>query len=146
MSSLPSDRALRRLVAEIAMAGPDDIRAILDDLEPAQRVRVERMLAGLAGESEVRRTPVQTSIDRPALPDGLSPALMHRLGRDATEHGHVIEGQASKSFAMTTLALTTLQSCAAVMASQQASRVADAQRPTLLVSLFGLIPGLRATT
>ncbi|HLY89141.1 MAG TPA: hypothetical protein VKQ27_09160 [Acetobacteraceae bacterium] len=42
------DRALRREIARLAMLEPDDLRAILEALEPGRRRRVEGLLAQLS--------------------------------------------------------------------------------------------------
>ncbi|HEX8527299.1 hypothetical protein [Allosphingosinicella sp.] len=79
----PPDRALRRLVADLASARPDDVEAILAALEPGEREAVETLLE----DSRGRRAGAAPAADsRPAKPDeqqwaleGISPWLANRL-------------------------------------------------------------------
>ncbi len=103
MSPSRPDRALRRLVANLAAEASDGIRAILAELEPGERARVERLLGEYLGSSEA------TSSDRAAAPPppllrpaGVSPNLLARLDDEA-------------AFAITPLARQALREAAAAM-------------------------------
>lgn len=74
----PSDRALRRLVAEVAGAAPEDLQAILDELEPAQRERVLQLLRGYAGAPDAGAMTAGSATLRRVV-DGASPWLAARL-------------------------------------------------------------------
>ena len=52
MSRRYPDRDLRRLVAELASVGPEDLEAILGDLDAPQRRTVTELLAAYAGAAE----------------------------------------------------------------------------------------------
>lgn len=76
-----SDRKLRRLVADLAGATPEDIQAVLSGLEESQRERVEALLAEYGGERPGRPAPAAGALS-PVL-QGLSPWLADRLARAA---------------------------------------------------------------
>jgi hypothetical protein len=102
MPPRPSDRALRRLVAELATVAPEDVQAILAGLEESQRETVEALLAGYQGEPEVVvPLPVWTP-PATARIEGLSPWLEARL-----------HGLPDTEFAMTAAATQALNACAA---------------------------------
>lgn len=75
-----SDRALRRAVTGLARLHPDDVAAILAALDPAEKARVDALMAGFAGAPV---TPEQA----PAAPvfayEGVSPWLLGRIDPDA---------------------------------------------------------------
>lgn len=71
-----SDKALRRAVTGLARLHPDDVAAILAALDPAEKARVDALMAGFAG------APVAAEIE-PAAPafayEGASPWLLARI-------------------------------------------------------------------
>jgi hypothetical protein len=80
MPSRPADRALRRLVADLASLAPDDVEAILGELEPGQRARTQALLAHYIGASPTLAAPsVDDDAHRLAATPGLSPWLAARL-------------------------------------------------------------------
>ena len=50
MSAPPPDRALRRLIADLAVRDAEDVEAILETLQPSQRRRAEALLALCQGQ------------------------------------------------------------------------------------------------
>ena len=42
------DRLLKRKLAQLARLGPDDLRAVIGELEPAQQRRIEQLLRDVA--------------------------------------------------------------------------------------------------
>lgn len=101
MPPRPSDRALRKLVADLADRPKADIRAVLADLGPAERGRVERLMAEFRGEpvgSSSRATPAAAV----ANVEGLSPWLAARLRTAA-------DGVLTTDFVMTARALDALK-------------------------------------
>ena len=70
-----SDRALRRLVAELATTTPEDVQAILEGLDKPQREEVRALLAAYLGEpSTPMKAPEPAAIPTSKLV-GLSPWL-----------------------------------------------------------------------
>lgn len=69
------DRAFRRAVAELAALHRDDLGMVLDALAPAQRARIEALVAGHAEEppAAVPEAPP------PAIYEGVSPWLLVRI-------------------------------------------------------------------
>jgi hypothetical protein len=57
MSRRPPDRALRRAVAGLARLHPDDVEAILGALAPAEKARVDALVAGFAGRDPAGEPP-----------------------------------------------------------------------------------------
>lgn len=100
MSPRPPDQALRRMVAELAATTPDDVAAILAELDLPQRRRVEALLADYLGEpAEAAPAPPPPSVHKAA---GLSPWLAAR-----------IEGAPDETIRMTPAARDALRACAA---------------------------------
>lgn len=94
MSRRRSDRALKRAVADLARLHPDDVEAILGALEPHEKARIDRLVAGFsgpaaAGASEPEQEPVWTY-------DGVSPWLLDRIDPDARS------GRAGRDFVLMT--------------------------------------------
>jgi hypothetical protein len=107
MSPRPPDQALRRTVAELATAAPDDVEAVLAGLDLPQRRQVQALLADYLGhppEILVAPTPVPaaTSVSKV---EGLSPWLAARVEGD----------QQGEGFSMTPVAVETLRACAAAL-------------------------------
>jgi hypothetical protein len=75
------DRTLRRMAMDLATLHPDDADAVLGELEPGQRKRVEMLLADLSefGFGERPQKDASPSID----PSRLSPWLVARAESDA---------------------------------------------------------------
>jgi len=106
-----SDRALRRLVAELAGASNEDLQEILSALEPGERRSVEDYLASYVGAGGSTPPSIETS--RPPLDlskiTGLSPWLAARLRDTPAADADIPE------FAMTPTALEALRASAALM-------------------------------
>ena len=89
---LPDDRALRRAVAKLAQAHPEDVGLVLGALEPDRRIQVEALL-------EAYRAPVVLAVDSPAakpepardLSAGCGSWLAERISQAAAGAG-VIDG------------------------------------------------------
>jgi len=75
-----SERQLRRVVAELAGATPEDIQAVLSGLEESQRERVEALLAVFNEETGAPPSPAAPEADATTLAR-LSPWLRARLAR-----------------------------------------------------------------
>ena len=126
MSLRGPDRALRRLVADIATASDDDILLILESLGPRDRARVEVLLAELGGDVEAPSSLLERA-DLKIWSEGLSPALLERLvGKPAAPAG----------WSMTPHAMSILQACATTMAPQQPPKSSVSQGPALLNRIF----------
>lgn len=74
MKRPPPDRALRRAVADLARLHPDDLAVILDALEPAEKARIDALVADFAGRPDAE--PVVTY-------EGVSPWLRVRIDPNA---------------------------------------------------------------
>ena len=128
----PSDRALRGLVARLATKQPDDIRAILAELDLGQRRRIDGLLADYAGAS-VQEFDLGEPRDAEApIPDGLSPWLVARLkARPHQTPGPEGAGDDTlhlgDNFSMTAPAVQALKAAAARMQPTVQARQA---RPT----------------
>lgn len=123
------DRALRRMLADLARLHPDDVEAILGALEPAERKQVDRLIAGLDGGPAGRAAPS----DRPAWSyEGVSPWLLERIEPGGKGGAFV---------------LTTPASAAALKAAAEPFRVAheppNARGPTLLDLAIFYVGGAR---
>lgn len=82
MSNRRLDKTLRRMVTELAMASPEDVEAILDELDTRARQRVETLLAEYRGEViPLPNASRVTAAAEPIAIDGLSPWLAARLER-----------------------------------------------------------------
>lgn len=150
--SPPSDRKLRRLVADLAGATPEDIQAVLSGLEESQRERVEGLLAEFAGDEPPR--PVRAAAPRgparrdgPSL-DGLSPWLLDRLARagltaaDAAESLRIWTAH-DLGFGMTPTATDALRKAALELRAEQGARRGDeAGRPGWLSRLLTAVGGM----
>ena len=74
-----SDRALRRLVAQLAKAGPADIDAVFDMLDPSERLQARALLDAYLQPQPSPDPPVRSLSPPPHRIDGLSPWLEARL-------------------------------------------------------------------
>lgn len=113
----PSDRALRRLVAEVATADPEDIRGILADLDAGNRQKVQALLADYLGGLADRDQPAAGPHGGFEIPeiDGISPWLAVRLGRSSHSPGSPEDSTGAPAFDMTPAAWRALQACAAAL-------------------------------
>ncbi len=93
------------MVARLPELDPQDCQAVLDTLSESQRARVNALLRELEGMPFENRTPL--ALDTKALPPGLSPWLLDRLGA-APEEGGVLAGKQD----MTVHAMEALKACA----------------------------------
>ncbi len=103
MSHRPPDQSLRRLVAELATASPEDVGAVLDGLEPAHRRQVQALLADYLGEAAPPPVTQPPAIPIPSL--GLSAWLMDRV-------------DGAEGIVMTPAAMETLRACAVALEPQ----------------------------
>lgn len=111
-----SDRAIRRLVVRLAGLQPDDLTAVLNELEPAQRATVEMLLSDYLTKQGVPRADPYVS--------HLSPWLTERI--------------AGTQGSMTDHARTALQACAARLFPSPPSTI-DARSPSLLGRVASLV-------
>lgn len=83
----PSDRALRRVVADLARAHPHDIEEIMARLDPPHQAKVRCMLGAYIGRelaepiSSIAEAAQRADAEprQAPLPEGLSPWLLARL-------------------------------------------------------------------
>lgn len=154
------DRRLRRLVADLAVAPPEDIEQILADLDEGQRARVRALLADYLGAPTPTSASAVAAIPAPPAPPvgvaslaGLSPWLGARLAR-SVEPSLGITGRRRETradarepfmtFAMTSTALAALQAAARELQPAEETKPAE-RAPRLgwrdrLVRLGGLRP------
>ncbi|MFT4025401.1 MAG: hypothetical protein QM676_01170 [Novosphingobium sp.] len=99
------DRALRRMVAELAEMPAAAGKAVLDRLTETQRDRVRALLDEYHGEKPAQAPAV---LDRQGVPAGLSPWLLELLGLAAADPA---EGPGARS--VTPSAIAALKACAA---------------------------------
>ena len=109
----PSDAALRRLVADLAKATNADVRAILSELDPDQRGRVEILLASFLGERLPEAAKSQDASSALNLTAGLSAELAQRV------HAGLAPSPPATEWAMTSRALTALQDAASLCRAAQ---------------------------
>lgn len=139
MSLPPSDRALRRLVAEIADYRPADVASVLEELDADQRKSVLALLEEYKGAAGPSATAVQPSSLPPTIP-GLSGWLQARIDGDglaapdlAMSDGYLWgEDRAATTFAMTSAARAALLECAdGVRPNPQPGAPLDSASPLL---------------
>jgi hypothetical protein len=134
MSRRQPDRGLRRLVAELATAAPEDLDSILEGLEAPQRRTVTGLLAAYAGAAEApekpRAPPQPAATPPPPRTAGLSPWLALRLRQGpraaaaADPAGTWLGASAARRapgriVARTPAALRALRACAASLEAQR---------------------------
>ena len=113
------DLDLRRLVARLAAATPEDVEAILGALEPEQRRSVVSLLEAYAGGEAPKpkpRRPRPPPAEGPPRIPGLSPWLAVRLRQgqgDSPKGPRRVLGNPGALAAMTPAALQALRTCAA---------------------------------
>lgn len=102
------DRALRKLVAELAIVHPDDLGAILKGLDEEEQARVEALLA----EYRTKTVTLDLAPEEAAPPkwgiEGASPWLMERIEPSPAGGGSAEAG----SFSMTETAQAALRAAA----------------------------------
>jgi hypothetical protein len=132
------DRAVRRLVADLAATRPEDIEAILDELDDGQRSRVRTLLGEYLGAHQAPAAGMPVERPRPVVIEGLSPWLAARLeraqpagvapprrrpGRPRDQFGRDM----GLTFDMTPGALETLHACAAAIHARRPTPQAEAE-------------------
>jgi hypothetical protein len=121
MAMLPPDRALRRMVVDLAALHPGDVAAVLDLLDPSQRKTIETLLRQLSdfGFGE----PIAQSSDGVAIDlSRLSPWLADRLGPE------------QQGIKMTVMARKALRDCVERLCPMP---VPAAPEPKRRAALFG---------
>ncbi|HZZ34905.1 MAG TPA: hypothetical protein VFE03_04210 [Caulobacteraceae bacterium] len=78
------DRALRRIVAELATLEESDREAVLEDLDHGRRRAIRALLDEYAGEPAAA---AMVDKARPSIPEGLSPWLAIRIDAPTVERG-----------------------------------------------------------
>ncbi len=135
MSLRASDRSLRRLVAELATASPDDVEGVLDQLTEAHRQTVRGMIATYLGEADDGPQLSEPSVPPTEIPrlDGLSRWLQARIrtGPDPRTEAErpfaflkprdEFGRDAGLTFNMTSSAIEALRSCAAALTPSPSS-------------------------
>jgi hypothetical protein len=124
-----SERALRRLVADLARAPAEDIEAVLADLEPVHRARVQALIVDyLGGSPKPTAQPAALRGRDYSKVAGLSPWLAERLGaaeparRSGLLHRKAAAEAPSAAFAMTPAAQQALRQCAAAVPMRETRR------------------------
>jgi hypothetical protein len=109
----PADVRLRRTITRLQSVHPDDLDAILDQLDISQRSRVVRLLADAEGQPAVDE-PVEnlTAFDKVPRPEDLSLWLVARVNGRSEAGGDETVDQ----FSMTRHAHIALRQCAAALA------------------------------
>lgn len=125
MSLRPADRALRKLVAELAALHADDVEAILAELSDGQRARVKALLAEYRGAG-LQPSAATAAAQGPDAIEGLSHWLAARI-RAAAGDG---DGLASPQFGMPAFAMTDAGR-AALLAAAAKARAAHPAAPTV---------------
>jgi hypothetical protein len=105
-----SDRALKRLVGELAACSDEDVEAVLGKLARPERARARALLAGHAG----------VTLDGAPAATGLSPWLAERL-----------DGEAAAALGLTAAARDALRS-----AATETGAVTERRPPSLLGQLL----------
>ena len=134
MSRRRSDRALKRAVGDLARLHPDDVEAILGALEPHEKARIDRLVAGFSGTAaaaagEPEQEPVWTY-------DGVSPWLLDRIDPDARS------SRAGRDFVLMTPASgEALRAAAAPFRTQSGSQ--SGRGATLVARAMAFLAGGR---
>jgi len=85
-----SDRALRRAVTRLGRLHPDDAEAILGELEPGERARVDALIAGFAGRpppAQAAPAAEQEAEEPRWVYESVSPWLLARIDPDDRRAG-----------------------------------------------------------
>jgi hypothetical protein len=130
MAVRPSDRSLRLMVARLGKMRADDMDAVLDQFDEAQKSRILSLLGELDGEDNVRTSDeAPISFDEITIPDRISPWLAARI------NGRADSGEeTTDQFTLTPHAQATLRRCAAAMVPNV---VAKLRPPSLLDRMLG---------
>lgn len=132
MSRTPSERKLRRLVSNLGRCAPEDLTAILTELEEGSRRRVPALLGEFHGEPAAGPALSPTPLEKIS---GLSPWLQARIDAAAggKKEGALSEGATS----MTATASEALLACATKLLSDVASSEPLSGRPALTMLFAG---------
>jgi hypothetical protein len=123
------DRALRRLVVELASATRGDIDAVLDELAPEQRERVQALMRDYGALAEAPSASAKArDVAALARDAGLSPWLADRLGGRAP------------GLTMTPASVDALRACVIDACSDGADRTTETSSTTT-----GLLQRFRRT-
>ena len=134
MPPRPSERALRKLVADLAGRPKADIRAVLASLGADERTRVEALMAEYRGEG-ARSGPRAAETSAASINvEGFSPWLAARVRSAA-------DGAPATDFAMTPHALAALKSVSAAVASNRGHGSRAIPREKTGAGLFDLVSG-----
>ena len=86
-----SDRALRRAVSRLGRLHPDDVEAILGELDPGERTRIDALIAGFAGRPLPVEAPPAAGAAEEEEPqwvsESVSPWLLARIDPDDRRAG-----------------------------------------------------------
>ena len=118
------DRLLKRKLARLARLEPDDLRAVIGELEPAQQRRIEQLLhdaADAPADHPVSALP----------PTTLSPWLVERIAGDAG--------------LVTPATRAALAQAASWPTSNASGRAGEASRPSLVERGLTALAGTRRT-
>lgn len=126
------ERALRRMIAELAEMPAQERDAVLEQLTDIQSEKVRTLLAEYEGASQA---PTSTPIDRQGLPQNLSPWLLELL-----DAGKVADG-ALDLRRPTQHAVDVLKACAAELTT--APRAGDGTKPPRWHALSRHLPTAR---
>jgi hypothetical protein len=131
MPVLPSERMLRRAVAQLQTLPSTDFDAVLDTLDQNQRARVLTLLKGLQGQpASDMHNDGPSPFEAVVLPSDISLWLVARINGSG-EGGH----ETTDPFVMTEHAQMALRRCAAGLVLQPAR---GAYAPSLVSRLIGL--------
>ncbi len=103
MNPRRQEKSLRRLVAGLAHARPEDVDAVLDELSPDHRRVVGELLEAYRGAPHLASRPAAPTGDTIDL-DGFSPAVAERLRPS--------DGAQPQAWRMTGAAAGALRTCA----------------------------------
>lgn len=146
-----SDRALRRLVADLAAHSPASVAAVLNELDAGQRETVLALLGSYHGMSIATPLPEIAETPRPIA--GLSSWLQMRLdGHNATQPGFALsdgylwdgESGVDRAFVLTPIALEALRACASNLQTVEIAATIGARPPSFVDGLRHLFSGSRS--
>lgn len=134
MPPRPSERALRKLVADLAGRPKADIRAVLASLGADERARVEALMAQYRGDGTGLGQRAEPRAAAATDLEGFSPWLAARV-RSAND------GAPATDFTMTPHALAALKSVAASVAADRRYGSRSIAREKAGLGLFDLVSG-----
>ena len=132
-----SDRALRRAVTRLGRLHPDDVEAILAALDPADRARVDALVAGFAGRQPVAEPPAEAEAEW--VYESVSPWLLARIDPEAKG-----AGRAGREFVLMTEAGREALRAAAAPFRKPAPAAGGGKARSLLDQAWHLLSGARA--